>query len=150
MTSNRLSHRRRNARLPPICKKPPGKPPPIRPPTSVGFSYEFWAAPPIGPPVHISEAAVFACGVDPLNPLHFFRDGTYDYQPKRYDAWIDSTTGELTQSLHLWAGSTDYGTAHFGPEPWSGPLTTQHCVATSTDPPATGANDNLYWGPHVP
>jgi len=29
MVSNRLSHRRGNARLPPICKKPPNPPPPI-------------------------------------------------------------------------------------------------------------------------
>jgi len=45
MTSNRLSHRRRNARLPPICKKPPKPPPPIAGPCNCGCTAVWYPVP---------------------------------------------------------------------------------------------------------
>jgi hypothetical protein len=145
MTSNSLSHRRRNARRPPICKKgpTPRPPPPIQ--GWPGYTGTLTWKYPLDKMPSVDTIAVAMSNVDPLDSNHYWEVIFVSATWTRADCWLDPIADTLTLRIHDWDNTRDHGTADFAPVPRPPLGTDVPVTATTLTPPALDCTGVLYW-----
>lgn len=140
MAGNSLSHRRRNARRPPICKKAPARDQFTPPYNWVDCYCLFrWTDPISGRPA-LDNITIAMWPKDPADANHFYETVLLGATYTRGDVWIDPASNTFTMQLHNWDAVNDHGTASFPATTCPPPYTTIPVAADAFTPPAFQAD----------